>query len=62
MPSQQFIATVFSLMQTDSFSKVVKIIRKLLVVSKFAKSLQNTSKTEAIAMAGMSDDDKRFLE
>ena len=62
VPSQQFIATVFQLMQTDSFSKVVKIIRKLLVVSKFAKSLQNTSKAEAITMAGMSEDDKRFLE
>jgi len=49
-------------MQTDNFSKIVKIIKKLLVVSKFAKSLQNTSKLEAINMAGMSEDDKKFLE
>jgi len=39
VPSQQFITTVFRLMQTDMFSKVVKIVRKLLVVSKFAKAL-----------------------
>ena len=39
VPSQQFITTVFRLMQTDMFSEVVKIVRKLLVVSKFAKAL-----------------------
>jgi hypothetical protein len=44
------------------FTKTVKVVRKLLVVSKFVKSLQNTSQTDAVNMTGMSADDKSFLE
>lgn len=49
-------------MQTDLFPKCVKVIKKLLTVSKFAKSLQHQKREEAIAMQGMSDADKSFLE
>ena len=43
VPSQQFIATVFRLLQSDMFNKTVKVVRKLLAVSKFAKALLNMS-------------------
>ena len=39
VPNQVFISCIFRLMQTDLFPKCVKIIKKLLTVSKFAKSL-----------------------
>lgn len=44
------------------FAKSVKIIKKLLNVSKFAKSLQHNKLEDCIQMKGMSDEDKSFLE
>lgn len=48
-------------MQTDLFPKCVKIVKKLLTVSKFAKSLANQSRNDAIQLVGMTDDDKQFI-
>ena len=44
------------------FAKSVKIVKKLLNVSKFAKSIQHHKLEDSIKMTGMSDDDKSFLE
>jgi hypothetical protein len=49
-------------MQTESFCKTVKIIKKLLVVSKFAKSLHHNSFDDTVNMKGMTDNDKNFLQ
>jgi hypothetical protein len=45
-------------MQTELFSKSVKIVKKLLTVSKYAKSLQHAARDDAINMVGMTQDDK----
>ena len=49
-------------MQTESFSKTVKIVKKLLVVSKFAKSLHHNSFLDTLNMKNMTDNDKNFLQ
>jgi hypothetical protein len=49
-------------MLTPMFPKCVKVIRKLLTVSKFAKSLQHQARDDAVNMKGMTDQDKQFLQ
>ena len=49
-------------MQTDMFPKCVKVVRKLLTVSKFAKSLQHSTREDSVNMKGMTDQDKKFIE
>ena len=41
VPNQRFISQIFSLLQSDYFAKAVNVLKKLLVVSKFTKALQN---------------------
>ena len=48
-----FIQTIFRLMQTDLFPKCVKVVKKLLTVSKFVKSLQHQAREDAVNMVGM---------
>ena len=48
-------------MQTDLFSKCVKILRTLLTVSKFAKSIQYKNLNEALKMEYMTSDDQQFI-
>jgi len=40
-------------MQTDMFPKCVKVVKKLLTVSKFVKSLQHQAREDAVNMVGM---------
>ena len=58
MPNSKFITIVFGLLNTDLFSKSVNVIRRLLTKSIFTKALSNMSQNEALAMAGMTADDK----
>ena len=58
MPNSKFITIVFGLLNTDLFSKSVNVIRRLLTKSIFTKALTNMSQNEALAMAGMTADDK----
>jgi hypothetical protein len=44
------------------FPKCVKVVRKLLTVSKFAKSLQHSTREDSVNMKGMTDEDKKFIE
>lgn len=62
MANQDFITALFKLLQTDLFGKCVKVLKKLLTVSKHAKSLQHTNRDDAINMVGMSGDDRSFLQ
>jgi hypothetical protein len=60
--NEAFIGSIFRLMQTDMFPKCVKVVRKLLTVSKFAKSLQHSTREDSVNMKGMTDQDKKFIE
>lgn len=62
MVNQQFIQCLFNLMNTELFGKCVKVIRTLLTVSKYAKSVQHTNFKDALQMTGMTNHDQQFIK
>ena len=61
MPNELFIQAIFQLIETSRplISKAMTILKKLLVVSRYAKALEHMSMKEAFT--AMPDKDKTLL-
>ena len=62
VPNADFIQIVFQLVESDAemFGKAIGVIKKLLIESKYVKSLEHNS--EAVAFSLIPDTDKQFLQ
>ena len=62
VPNEQFVQLLFAIIENNQtlFSRAMSVLKKLLVVSRYAKALEHMSTKEAFT--SIPEEDKAFLQ